>query len=131
MNLLYVIHLYLELKVLLTPFLWSRLDSLCLQAGRSVHARTVFIGGKAAPGYKMAKDILQFINCVAKGETCHYTRIVVLPLHTYRGLAIAHVSWSCHDVYALALFCSDQQRSGDQPPPEVSLLDQLRRLRWE
>jgi starch phosphorylase len=36
-----------------------------IQKGQSVHPRTIFIGGKSAPGYWMAKQIIWLINVVA------------------------------------------------------------------
>eukprot|EP00730_Choanoeca_flexa_P006785 TRINITY_DN12225_c3_g1_i3.p1 TRINITY_DN12225_c3_g1~~TRINITY_DN12225_c3_g1_i3.p1 ORF type:complete len:859 (+),score=205.07 TRINITY_DN12225_c3_g1_i3:92-2668(+) len=49
MNTFHAIHLY-----------------LCIKDGQEIAPRTIFIGGKAAPGYKRAKEIVQFTNCVAR-----------------------------------------------------------------
>lgn len=48
LNILHVIHLYIQLK-----------------DGKDVVPRTVFIGGKAAPGYWMAKQIIRLANSVS------------------------------------------------------------------
>lgn len=49
LNLLHAIHLYLKIK----------------QSGKQVVPRTIMIGGKAAPGYWMAKQIIRLNNAVA------------------------------------------------------------------
>ncbi|MDR1760340.1 MAG: glycogen/starch/alpha-glucan phosphorylase [Fibrobacter sp.] len=48
LNVLHVIHLYLQIK-----------------DGKEIEPRTVLIGGKAAPGYWMAKQIIRLTNAVA------------------------------------------------------------------
>ena len=48
LNILHVIALYLRLKA---------------SPGMSVPPRTFIFGGKAAPGYRMAKLIIKLINC--------------------------------------------------------------------
>ena len=53
MNVLYVIHRYLEIKAM-TP-----------EERSKVVARTVMIAGKAAPGYDNAKKIIKLINEVS------------------------------------------------------------------
>ncbi len=50
LNLLHVIHLY---------------DRICRGDSNGLHPRCVLIGGKAAPGYEMAKRIIKLINNVA------------------------------------------------------------------
>jgi len=52
MNALFVIHRYLELK------------SMSPDKRRDMVSRTVFIGGKAAPGYLNAKRIIKLIGSI-------------------------------------------------------------------
>lgn len=72
MNILYVIYRYLLLKD--TPF----------EGRRKFHPRTVFFGGKAAPGYANAKRIIKLINSVADVvnhdlDTNQLLKVVFLP----------------------------------------------------
>ena len=48
LNILHAIHLYIQLK-----------------DGKEIMPRTIMIGGKAAPGYWMAKQIIRLANAVA------------------------------------------------------------------
>lgn len=52
MNILYVIHRYLQIQ------------GMNHEQRQHVVPRVVFIGGKAAPGYRDAKNIIKLINCV-------------------------------------------------------------------
>jgi starch phosphorylase len=54
MNILYIIHRYLEIKK--TP---------ANERANKFFPRTVMFGGKAAPGYVNAKRIIKLINSVA------------------------------------------------------------------
>ena len=53
MNALFLVYRYLEIKNS-TP-----------EARKNMVPRAVFIGGKAAPGYIVAKRIIKFINCIS------------------------------------------------------------------
>lgn len=72
MNILYVIYRYLLLKD--TP----------AEGRKKFFPRTVFFGGKAAPGYANAKRIIKLINSVSDVvnhdlDTNHYLKVVFLP----------------------------------------------------
>lgn len=72
MNILYVIHRYLLLKAA-SP-----------EVKKQFVAKTVFFGGKAAPGYQNAKRIIKLINSVADvvntdHETNQLLKVVFLP----------------------------------------------------
>lgn len=72
MNILYVIYRYLLLK------------DLPSEGRKKFVPRTVFFGGKAAPGYLVAKAVIKLINSVAEvvnhdTDTNHWLKVVYLP----------------------------------------------------
>lgn len=73
MNILQVIHRYLQLKTM-TPE----------QLEQQVVPRVVIFGGKAAPGYYIAKLVIKLINSVAEvvngdAQTLKYLKVVFIP----------------------------------------------------
>ena len=72
MNILYVIHRYLELK------------SLSVEERNTTVPRTVMFAGKAAPGYDNAKKIIKLINEVSyvvnnDETTKHLLKVLFIP----------------------------------------------------
>ncbi|HPQ97359.1 MAG TPA: glycogen/starch/alpha-glucan phosphorylase, partial [Thiolinea sp.] len=78
LNLLHVIHLYIRVKQ-------GRLDNWV--------DRCVLIGGKAAPGYRMAKDIIKLANALAEAinsdpEVSEHLRMVFLPNYRVSSMEV-------------------------------------------
>ena len=72
MNVFYCIHRYLEIK------------RMSAEDKKHLTKRVTFFGGKAAPGYALAKNIIKLINMVANvvnndGDVNQYYKIVFLP----------------------------------------------------
>jgi len=72
MNALYCVHKYLTLKV------------MPVNEREKQIKRVTFFGGKAAPGYIVAKNIIRFINTISQvinndSETKEYFKVVYLP----------------------------------------------------
>lgn len=81
LNILYVIHRYLKIKEM-TP-----------EERKSVVARTVMFGGKAAPGYYNAKCIIQLINAVSNvvnndEQTKSLLKVIFLPNYSVSNAQI-------------------------------------------
>lgn len=72
LNILYVVHRYLTIK------------DMSAEERTKVVPRTVFFGGKASPGYDIAKKVIKFINTVGlvinnDQETKHLLKVIFIP----------------------------------------------------
>lgn len=101
MNVLYIVERYRKLK------------GLTLQEKNTFPARTFIIAGKAAPGYRVAKLIIKFINQVASvvnndKETSQFIKVVFLPNYnvTAAEIIIPAADFSQH------ISCAGTEASG-------------------
>jgi len=91
MNILQVIHRYLTMKAQMTAGIFD---------ATSIVPRVVIFGGKAAPGYYIAKLVIKLINSVAEvlntdKETSEYLKVVFIPDY---NVSIAEVIVPASDI---------------------------------